>query len=394
MPRLVNSGTASLARLPEYEPPACPLDDNARRALGDLSNNRGTRFYEAQLKDLVRQLGLGVGDINERLAAQLERLEALRNRRQEKGSDKTDEEARLEAHLLQFESDVDALTRDAECAVRDVIDKRAELEDEAAVVADLYTTVVTRDIDASAQRRQRRAAEEEEEEENEAEQQDRKQDPVPSTLDAFRERRALKLAEYSDQLTPAQRYARNNDYAGFKKLWHDAATGEDGPALPDASKWFRSNGQPVMDRPGAATRRSTVGAGPDDDDDDIAVAREVLSIKCPLTLRPMDEPFSNSKCKHTFEKSAIRDYLPAQGVVQCPQTGCSETFSRAMFSEDFYLDQAMLRRIQRARQAQRNDKLDGIDDDDDIGDADGDMMVRGQRAVRGRAPKAERLSRA
>lgn len=318
MPRLVSRGTAAA---PEYEPPACPLNNDARRALGELSNNRGTGFYEAQLKDVVRQLGLGVGDANERLGAQLERLDALRSRRLEKGSDKTDEEVRLEDHLLHLESDVDSLTREAERAVRDAIDKKIELEDEAAVLADLFTTAVTHNIGAAALRRQPDA--DNEQEVDESAQRDQKQDPVPSTLDAFRERRALKLAEYNDQLTPAQRYARHNDYAGFKKLWHDAAAGEDGPALPDASKWFRSDGQPVMDRPGAAPRNSPDGSGADDDDD-IAVAREVLSLNCPLTLRPMGEPYSNSKCKHTFEKAAILAYLPPQGTVQCPQTGCAE----------------------------------------------------------------------
>lgn len=332
MPRLVNRGTAAApTALPEYEPPACPLNETARRALGELSNSRGTRSYEGSLKELVHQLGLGVGNIHERLGAQLERLDGLRNRRQEKGTDKTDDETRLEAHLLHFESQVDALTRESERAVRDVIDKRIELEDEAAVLADLYTTVVTRDIEATAQRRQRRAGSREEGEDA-PEAQD--PHPVPSTLDAFRERRAKKLAEHNDQLTPAQRYARNNDYAGFKKLWHDAAAGEGGPALPDASKWFRSNGQPVMDRPGAASQGGTVGTGADNDnnndDDDIAVAREVLSLNCPITLRLMDQPYSNSKCKHTFEKAAIIDYLPQQGNVQCPQTGCSQVRAHSL----------------------------------------------------------------
>lgn len=72
-----------------------------------------------------------------------------------------------------------------------------------------------------------------------------------------------------------------------------------------------------------------------------------------------------------------------------------QTFSTARFAQDFYLDQAVLRRIQRAKQAQRNDEMDGIDDDDDD-DEDGNssIMVRGERAVKGRAPKAEHVSKA
>lgn len=52
----------------------------------------------------------------------------------------------------------------------------------------------------------------------------------------------------------------------------------------------------------------------------------------------------------------------------------------------------MLRRIQRAKQSQR--ALDDMDvEEDDEGEAvdgDGDVVVRQQRAVPGKAPKAER----
>ncbi|POR31499.1 E3 SUMO-protein ligase nse2 [Tolypocladium paradoxum] len=383
MPRLVNRGnaassSASTPALPQYQPPACPLNDIARRSLGGLSNNRGTVIYESQLKQSVRLLGLGVSDLHERLRAQQERLEAQRERRQEKGTDKTAEEERLEAHLEELEHEVDGLTQESEEAVRDVIDKQAELEDEAVALGDLYTAAATTH-NTNAAAAQRRALNVEDQDEAD----DQKEDPVPSTVDAFRERRAQKLADYTS-LNPHQRYALNNDYAGFKKLWHDAAAGGDGPPLPDASRWFRSNGQPVMDRPGAEQRRNTVG-GEDEDDDDIAVAREVLSLNCPLTLRPMEEPYSNNKCKHTFEKSAILDYLSRQGQVQCPQTGCSQTFSRAKFAADFYLDQAILRRIQRAQEAQRNDEMEEDEDDDD----EESMVMRGGRRVRGRATKQE-----
>ncbi|KJZ78605.1 hypothetical protein HIM_01996 [Hirsutella minnesotensis 3608] len=108
----------------------------------------------------------------------------------------------------------------------------------------------------------------------------------------------------------------------------------------------------------------------------------------------MEEPYSNVKCKHTFEKAAILDYLPARGgnAVQCPQTGCSQTFSRATFDTDFYLDQAILRRVQRARQAQENEDMEDDDDDDD--DDGEDMTVRGQRHLRDAELKRERLSMA
>ncbi|UNI22663.1 hypothetical protein JDV02_008528 [Purpureocillium takamizusanense] len=392
MPRLVNRGTAAppsaAPDLPPYEPPSCPLNEAARTALGQLSNHRGTAPYESQIKEAIRGLGLGVGDVHERLLSQQQRLEALRERRREKGlAEKSPEEERLEEHLASFEDEVDAVTRESEETLRGLIDMRNELEDEAVILGELYTTAATSSAAIAAAAQQRRGADLGPEDGDEED--DRKADPVPSSLDTLRELRAWKLAEYT-KLTPIQRYARNNDYAGFKKLWHDAAAGEGGAPLPDASRWFRSNGQPVMDRPGTDNRRATAGAGEeDDDDDDVAVAREFVSLKCPLTLRDMEQPYSNVKCKHTFEKSAILDYLPRTGVVQCPQTGCSETFSSASFKDDFYLDEPMLRRIQRARQTDRNNDMDEDEEDDEDDEDEASMVVGDARRVRGRMPKPE-----
>ncbi|KAJ6442040.1 chromosomal organization and DNA repair protein Mms21 [Purpureocillium lavendulum] len=400
MPRLVNRGTAATAassapELPPYEPPSCPLNDAARSALGQLSNNRGTVPYESQIKESVRALGLGVGDLHGRLLAQQQRLDGLRERRRERGvSEKTAEEERLEEHLAAFEDEVDVVTRGSEEALRGLVDMRSELEDEAVILGELYTAAATSGAAIAAAAQQRRGAGLGPEDDGDAdEEEDRKVEPVPSTLDTLRELRAEKLDEYT-RLTPYQRYAQNNDYAGFKKLWHDAAAGEGGAPLPDASRWFRSNGEPVMDRPGANKRRTTAGGDEEDEDnDDIAVEREVLSLKCPLTLRDLEEPYSNNKCKHTFEKSAILDYLPRTGTVQCPQTGCSHMFSRAKFDQDFFLDELMLRRIRRARQAELdNDRAADDDEDDDDDDDEGDepsMVVRGERHVRGRIPKPE-----
>lgn len=333
MPRLLNrsrpSGvdssparTSSSTSLPRYQPPSCPLNDHARRALGELSDNRGTQHYESHLKDSARHLGLSVGDLHERLRAQQDWLQLLQERRKQKGTNKTPEEERLEVHLVELEREVDELTHESEQSIRDVIDRRAEIEDQSALLGDLYTTAATAIAPNTAETRARRGVKQEpaRDEEQDPEQQ-QGEEPAASTLEAFRKGRATKQAEY-EQLTPYQRYGVNNDYAGFKKIWHDAASGEDGPPLPDASRWFRSDGRPVMTRPGATTRRSTIG--PAGDDDDIAVAREVLSLNCPLTLRQMEEPYSNVKCKHTFEKSGILGYLPARGEVQCPQTGCSQ----------------------------------------------------------------------
>ncbi|KAH7175783.1 zinc-finger of the MIZ type in Nse subunit-domain-containing protein [Dactylonectria macrodidyma] len=391
--RLVHRSGAAVAssrtatELPDYQSPSCPLNEAARRALGDLSNNRGTVEYQMHLKDSVRLIGSSVGDLHERLREQRERLAALCAKREEKGTEKSSEEEQLEAHVADFETQVQALTDKSEKAIRDLIDRRAELEDESDILGDLYTVAASDASHANLDPSQRsgrhsgdrHSQSEEEDDEGEAK-------PVvsfPSVIEVLKKQRLKKATEYS-ALSMQQRYALNNDYAAFKKLWHDAMAGEDGPPLPDASRWFRPDGQPVM--------RELADDDAGDDDDDIAVAREVLSIKCPLTLQPMEQPYSNRKCKHIFEKAALLDYLSMRGEKQCPQTGCSQTFSRAQFDEDFYLDQAMVRRIRRARQAEEQNRLDE-DDDDEIGDGDDEVMVRGQKTVPVRSYKREKAER-
>ncbi|KAK7415789.1 hypothetical protein QQZ08_012254 [Neonectria magnoliae] len=360
-----SSSASASTTLPDYQPPICPLNDSARRSLAELSSNRGTVAYQAELEDSLRLIGSSVGDLHERLREQRHKLEVGRAKREERGTDKSAEEQRLETHLVDFEAQVNSLTDKSEQAVRDLIDRRVELEDEAAIIGDLYNHASTASGPGHLQPDQLDGVEE---------------TPAPSLLNLLNDRRSEKVAEYS-ALSMHQRYALNNDYGAFKKLWHDSMAGEDGAPLPDASRWFRADGQPVM-------RDLADGMG-EDDDDDIAVAREVLSINCPLTLKPMEQPYSNRKCKHTFEKSAILDYLSMRGEKQCPQTGCSQMFSRPQFDQDFYLDLAMVRRIRRTIQAQEQHDMDEEDDED--GDDDDEVMVRGHKAVPGRGPKREKV---
>ncbi|KAG6067547.1 hypothetical protein E4U32_003576 [Claviceps aff. humidiphila group G2b] len=369
--------------LPEYQPPSCPLDESGRNALSELSSTRGTLVYEAQLKESTRNLGLCVGDLHERLSIQLERLRTSRERRLEKGTDKTPEEERLEKHLETFETQADEITIESEKSLRSVIDHRAELQDQTKVLSDLYTSAVTGSNATGARTsrgrgRQQARADHSTSAADENQEQIEPPISVASTKDAYQRALAQKKAEY-EALTPHQRYALNNDYAAFKKIWHDSAAGEEGPPLPDASRWFRPDGQPVMTRPGAKNNTSNPRGSADaaaddqagdDDDDDIAIAREVVSLNCPLTLRPLVEPYTHVECQHTFEKSAILEYLPVRGSVNCPQTGCNQSMSKARFDQDFQFDEAKLRRIQRAAQAQRD--LDDVGDDDDDDDDDED----------------------
>ncbi|OAA70498.1 chromosomal organization and DNA repair protein Mms21 [Cordyceps fumosorosea ARSEF 2679] len=373
---------------PEYEPLDYPLDDDARRALERLSTNRLQNRYIRNLKASTANLGNVVSDIQERLHKRRAHLLKQRQRRQGKDPVNGEEDLdHLEQHLDDYARKVDEDSREAEANLRLLIDQHFALEDEGRIISEIYTDTtnaqaeeITRQLQKERQREEAieiaqangdPAPPEEEEEEEE------KPPPPQSIIDSLRQRRADKRREY-ELLSVQQRYATHNEYASFKKLWHDAAQGEDGPPLADASRWFAADGAPILPTvaPRAGRRRSRTADAGDDSDDDIAVAREVTSLRCPLSLQEFVEPFSNRKCKHTFERSAIEDYLPATGQVQCPQTGCSQTFRRADFAQDFYLDQALLRRLQRRNE---QNQLDDMDVDDE---ANTSVQVESTRSVK------------
>ncbi|KAM0741769.1 hypothetical protein ACQRIT_004626 [Beauveria bassiana] len=361
--------------LPEYEPPEYPLDDAARNALEKLSTDRKQTRYIRNLKSSTTNLANVVGDLQERLRERREHLSKQKRRRKDKDPENGEEDLdALEQHLDEFAHEVDVKSREAEVNLRLLIDHRFALEDEGKVIGELYTSATNAQAEENTRQLQKERRREEAIEiaqangdpipPQEEDSEDDKPPPVQSTLETFRKRQDDKRHDY-EQLSVQERYSVNNEYANFRKLWHDAAEGDDGPPLPDASRWFGADGAPIL--PTVALRAArgrglTADHGGNDSDDDIAVAREVTSLRCPLSLEEFVQPYSNRKCKHTFEEEAIRNYLPAGGQVQCPQAGCVQVFTSANFAEDFYLDHAILRRLQRKR---LQNQLGDMDVDDE-----------------------------
>lgn len=301
----------------EYESPSFPLNEQARSKLGELSRSRELLDYQNQMKEALRNLGLSVYDIQQRLSERRDRLEQLRTRREERGLEKTPDEERLEAHIQKLEQDVGPLTDQSEAAVRQVIDLRAELDDDGAILGQLYTNAATNSGNKQLETQELGLEE---------------KATVQGTISELHSERKSRKENYTTT-TPYQRYALDNDYIAFKKLWRDGLAGDEGPPLPDASKWFRHDGTPMM----GITVDKLSGGNDADSDEELAVAREIISLNCPLTLRPLEEPYSNRKCKHTFEKSAIQEYLRSNREMQCPQTGCPQVRHGPLFLHSFSL---------------------------------------------------------
>ncbi|KAK3331982.1 zinc-finger of the MIZ type in Nse subunit-domain-containing protein [Cercophora scortea] len=380
-----SAGRSTAAELPPYEPPAFPMDDAGKRALAEIANSRETRKYEQHLARSANLLRDSVASVNDVLFAQQQSLAAIiekRNKESDGVTEKSEaEKAKLEADMkeleqytAQLQAETAALTDSTEAAIREVIDYRAELEDEKHVFVAVQEKInAQRPRPAPGARKPKRDVDSDDENgDEEAEHDNEHEDeemlapaddpPVTGVRDMLKTVREAKAEEYN-AMTAYQRYGLNNDYISFKKTWHDAQHHDDQVPLPDASTWFDELG------------RATTGGAPDADDDDLVVEREIIDLKCPLSLQTLSEPYSNHKCRHTFQKSAIMDFLrDNRGVAKCPV--CSEELR----VKDLYLDELILRKIKRAEQA----RMRNVDDTSDVEPDDNDgesVLIEKERAT-------------
>lgn len=319
--------------LPPYEPPMHPMDDRTKQKLAAISSSRdidsSRRTYEKHLSKSSTYLFETVGSINDVLSARKRSLAHMAEKRQSRGlGEKTEAELSLEEYVGELEAVITELTDSSEEALRRVIDCRAELEDQPEVIAKVLEGLNAQQPRPQHQSRQRASARRAEsghddEDADGAPQHSATQDadeaadetkdgigdapPLTGVKELLEAARKEKLEEY-EQLTAYQRYALNNDYIQFKKNWHDAMHPDDQVPVPDPSTWFDEHGRPTKD---AAARAN--------EDDDLVIEREIIDLKCPLSLQTMKEPYSNHKCKHTFEKAAIMEFIRNNGgTAKCP----------------------------------------------------------------------------
>ncbi|KAK0742293.1 zinc-finger of the MIZ type in Nse subunit-domain-containing protein [Apiosordaria backusii] len=363
--------------LPPYEPPSFPMNEENQAKLARMVTSQRTdsdaRQYEKHLNESSKHLIKAVGHINDVLFQRRKQLARLVERRRTEGlEEKSDAEIELEERVAELEAAVGELTDRSEKALRRVIDCRAELDDTRPVLESVLETVRAQrprpEPKPKKERRQpRRAAndDEDEDEDDDAGAEDDEMEevedvpPIVGVVDALKSARMAKIEEYS-RLSAFDRYAVNNDYIPFKRTWHDAMHPDNEIPLPDPSTWFDEQGNPVKNAAGV------------DEDDDLVVEREIVDLKCPLSLQTFKAPYSNHKCKHTFEKDAIMEFIRSSngGKAQCPVPGCSKELKIT----DLYPDDVMLRKIKRAAEAARQN-VDATSDAEEDVDPDASMIV-------------------
>ena len=329
--------------LPPYEPPTHPLNNAAQRALNDLHRDHSLAKLKNHYADANETITSTAGIINDHL---YEREESLRKRKARRAHQGLEEDNEGVEELEQLRQKVDRMTQRMEESVRKIIDGQTFVNNLEESIQYLQRNAVnltqqqslTQETQRSQPRQQRRGEGSGSEDEDE-------QSPGPTPLGGedmeitgpsiMLQNRLQASKDKYQVLSHRTRYAQHNSYIGFRRVVHDAQNpGEDAPPLPHASTWFTESGSPA---PGITSRDQRAGAGAEEDsDDDIAIARERISTKCPLTLQEFKDPVTSEKCPHTFEKSAILDMIrqstnrlgvgPRAGekAVHCPVPGCDE----------------------------------------------------------------------
>lgn len=291
---------AQPAKLPEYEPPSFPLDNNARKALADLSTNRDSQKYAEHIQKSLKLLSDSVRDINDKYTARKDYVKERQEKRGE-GAQKNDRDRAEEKAALALKEEVPQLTDECESAVRSVIDLKVELEDSKSAWRETLRKVEAESANAPA----RGSQNDESNEDDEAA--DVPHPPVTGSLKLLQEAKKKLANDYATK-TMYERYALDNDYIGFKRIAHDAIYSTEGKPLPDPSRWFTQNGSRVEE----------------EEDEDLVISEVNINIHCPISMAVMEDPYTSRKCKHTFDKSSIMQLFGRGAKKPCPQTGCRE----------------------------------------------------------------------
>lgn len=296
----------------QHQPLEAPLNDTAVRTLANLNQTYASdRKLQDHLRNASNLLASSVSDINEAKIRNRDKHDRQNGRLVERGA-----EPNADDDIKEFEARVDTVTEKMDLAIRRLIDDRVWTEN----LSDTLKHVSNRSTEATATQTQRSTQlptqdvsprrREFDEGGNEIDAEDDEDDSVPTGPPPPEEApTALLAAALASQNTRhtskslTDRYAHDNDYAGFYRALHDArhSNRENKPPVPAPALWFgREEGQLSSTLPADALA---------DEDTELGVVAERTRIKCPITLQPFKNPVTSDSCHHSYEKSAILDML-------------------------------------------------------------------------------------
>ncbi|KAI4224968.1 MAG: hypothetical protein L6R36_004283 [Xanthoria steineri] len=411
---------------PAYQSLAHPLNPDAQYALHNLPTSHTLNEVKKRLLTATNHLNDVTGDLNDQYSTKKFEFDkkkssnAARARELESSQGAEDEDDDQERHMNDAWKEVENLTGKLEARTRQVIDIQARVENTETVLKELnanvghghgstQSTLGASQFRSQTQRR-RRGQQRSSDDEDESEDNDTNQAEAPtSTLNIFKNKLTAAESNYSS-LSMNDRYTSHNTYIGFRQIVHDARHPNDDVPMPHHSTWFPSSPRNPTDTShqssngknrSKSNKQNSTQQASDSSDDEIQIAREKRSIRCPITLLPLANPLTSTRCPHSFESDAILNMLGASGLrahaaagngkndgpvlnanprdrsgvnaIKCPE--CSVLLTK----DTLRVDPALVRKIKKIAELEKRQR-DGDDNDDDDDDDDGGGGYGGRRA--------------
>lgn len=363
-----SSASTTLARrtdLPPYTPRTFPLTPSARTALSALSGTTSLDTLNTFLTKTLESLIENIGSVHENHHGNSERLSKARDRLERKTNVTPEERGRIDARTAavgEMSKRLAELSKRMEESVRRTLDAQVFASDLLSTVTELSQNNNEDDPDPTTQGTF-----------TPTDPRSGTQRPSPG----FAELLSRKRDRYTS-FTLAQRYSSDNSYRQFRSMQHEMQF-PDRP-MPHESTWFSTRA--------AAPGETMLNEDEDDEEGDLAIARETVSTKCPITLREFVEPVTSRKCPHSFEREAILGMIASSSVrcdaqgnviesstqrrsqrdagqkgVRCPVPGCE----KVLVQEDLLADAVLVRKIARLQRAARMAEEEEEDDEEDGG---------------------------
>ncbi|CAG8970991.1 hypothetical protein HYALB_00007659 [Hymenoscyphus albidus] len=372
--------------LPPYQHPECRMTEAQQQALAQLKADHKYKKYKTTLKAAMSSLTNAAVSSNDRLHESKTNLETVANKR-DKGNGVVDDpkEAELEQQRYHqvLEKKVREITKDAENALRELVD----FDDEQK----MHSTHLTEVIDTLKAAPPLRNHDEMEDDEDDL--------GIPSATDLLKKTKADYATRYHSK-SKVERYGDNEVYSVFKRVLHDAMYHNSGPPLAKPRDWFPEENA----KSGSRRDRDANSA----DSDDVIIERAEDSLKCPLSMQYYEDA-TLGPCGHHYDRKSFISWFDtahthsrqvARGrEVKCPETGCN----RYLRPEDLIDDPVMMRKVARAKKRDaRAAEEDGYEEDDDprggqrrrpqqLSDDDDDDQESASSQVK--KVKSERMSR-
>ncbi|WEW58210.1 hypothetical protein PRK78_003678 [Emydomyces testavorans] len=422
--------------LPPYQRQSHKLNADAKHAIQNIAHSEHFRHLDVHLRNLAAALTSAAGEVHDQLTDAKARCERQKRKREQKEGNEdadgdedrtttvTDDAA--DKHVADLEARVIMTTQKMEKKIRQLVDAEVEIGAMKDILAKIGQSPDESRSRPQARRaprtRRRRVQDDDDEDENEnaaGADHDSNQDENGETegivpaIELFETHLKAKETEW-ENLSLTQRYTTHNTYIGFYRIIHDAKhPGDDVHPLPHPSTWFNHMESPTeaSETPGRSQGKKTSTNArrlDHDDDEDVAVQRERISLRCPITLLPFKDPVTSTKCPHSFEREAIEDmvnlsretiFISIPGTrdgrqriqcVKCPVCSAQITL------QDLRHDPVLLRRVRRAAENAATEEEEE-EENDDMQEDEQDVVVGSQRqksqGVKVKVERARSLTR-